>query len=167
MNYFNFKRRKLTSGPHIIGMLLIVAGSINLVSPVLLNNETAIEKVLAIGLGALILGLIIVLSYSGTLINFATMKAMKYTSVVGFRFGEWEELPSIENINVITKRYRSTNTSNGISPTLSAKVTDFRVYLHSNNVRPELSFIYSNKEEAVNQAQHLASNLNAKLVIEA
>lgn len=166
MSNFNFKRRKLTSGPHIIGMLLLVAGTINLLSPMLFNNEAAIERVLAVGLGAIILGLIIVLSYSGTLIDFANKRTMYYSSIIGFRFGEWEALPDILSISVISKRYSTSNTSNGISPTLSGKVTNFRVLLYSNNVKPELSFIYSKKDEAIKQAQLLASNLNAELKVE-
>jgi hypothetical protein len=166
MDNFNFKKRKLTSGPHIIGMLMIVAGTLNLLIPVFFNNEGSIERMLAVGLGAIILGLIIVSAYSGTRIDFENKKTMKYLSLVGYKLGEWEKLPTILSIKVISKSYRSTNISNGISPTLSGKVTDFRTQLYSNAASPEFSFLYSNKEEALKEARHLAANLNAELVIE-
>ena len=68
MNNFNFKRRNLVSGPHLLGSLLIMAGLFALVSPVFIKNESSMERVLGVGVGAIILGLVIVSSYGGTLI---------------------------------------------------------------------------------------------------
>ena len=53
MNSFNFKRRNLASGPHLLGVLLI-----------------SVDKALVVGIRAIILGLVIVSAYSGTLIDF-------------------------------------------------------------------------------------------------
>jgi hypothetical protein len=166
MNNFNFKRRNLVSGPHLIGSLLIIAGLFVLVSPVFLKHESSIERVLAVGVGAIIFGLVIVSSYSGTIIDFSEKKFKEYLSVGSYKIGEWATLPVILKVKVISTSYMSTNTSNGISPTLSGKIIDFKTLLYSNASKPVFSFIYSDRKKAVRHAENLASDLNADLVLE-
>ncbi len=165
MNNFNFKNRNLFSGPHFLGTLLIIAGLFALVSPVFFKNESFTERVLVVGVGALILGLMIVSSYGGTLIDFTEKRFKEYLSIGGYKFGEWTTLPIILTVKVISTSYMSTNIPNGISPTLSGKVTDFKTLIYSNASKPVLSFVYSNRDKAVNHAKSLASNLNADLVL--
>ncbi len=166
MNNFNFKRRNLDSGPHLLGSLLIMAGLLALVSPAFFRNENSMERVIGVGVGAITLGLVIVSSYGGTLIDFTENRFKEYHSVVGYKIGEWTTLPVILTVKVISTSYRSTNTPNGISPTFSGKVTDFRTLIYSNNSKPVLSFVYSNREKAVKHAKSLASNLNADLILQ-
>ena len=123
------------------------------------------ERVLGVGVGALILGLVIVSSYGGTLIDFTQQRVKEYFSVGGYKFGEWTALPAILTVKVISTSYISTNTPNGISPTLSGRVTDFKTLIYSNASEPVLSFVYSNRDKAVKHAKRLASNLNADLVL--
>lgn len=165
MSNFNFKRRNLTSGPHLLGPLLITAGIFALASPVFFEIQISIERVLTVGLGAIILGFVIVSSYDGTLIDFTDKRKKEYFSFGSYKFGEWTNLPVILKVKVISTSYMSTNTSNGTSPTLSGKVTDFKVLLYSNGTKPVFSFIYSNREKALKHAKSLASNLNAELVL--
>lgn len=165
MNNFNFKRRNLVSGPHLLGSLLLIAGLFALVSPVFFKNESSIERVLAVGMGAILLGLVIVSSYGGTLIDFTEKRFKEYFSIGGYKFGEWTALPLIRTVKVISTSYTSTNKPNGISPTFSGKVTDFKTLICSNASKPVLSFMYSNKDKAVKHAKRLASNLNADLVL--
>jgi hypothetical protein len=69
MNKFNFKKRNLISGPHLLGPVLIIAGLFALVSPEFLKSGSSMEKILGVGVGAIIIGLGIISSYSGTLID--------------------------------------------------------------------------------------------------
>ena len=165
MKNFNFKKRNLVSGPHLLGTLLIIAGLFALVSPTFVKSGSSMERVLAVGIGALIPGLLIISSYSGTLIDLTQKKFKKYVSIGGYKFGEWMLLPDIIKIKVISNSYLSSNTPNGISPTLSGKVTDFKIRLYSNSNEPVFSFEYSNREEAVKNAKRLAADLNADLVL--
>ncbi|MDF9797311.1 hypothetical protein OKW21_002574 [Catalinimonas alkaloidigena] len=123
-------------------------------------------RVLGLGIGALGLGLAIVSSYSGTLIDFSGKRYREYTSISGFKFGEWTTLPLINTVKVVSISFMHTNNPNGISPTFSGKVTDFRLVLYSNASEPILSFVYTKRAKAVQHARNLATGLNADLVID-
>ncbi|MGB3180755.1 MAG: hypothetical protein WBB45_05160 [Cyclobacteriaceae bacterium] len=166
MKIVNFRKRNLVSGPHLLGMLLIAAGLFALASPAFLESESSTERVLAVGAGAIIIGLLIVSFYSGTLIDISQRRYKEYVSIGEYKFGEWMALPEISKIRVISKSYVSGNTPNGISPTLSGKVTDFKTLIYSNSPEPLLSFEYSNKDKAVKQAKRLATDLHADLVLD-
>lgn len=124
------------------------------------------ESVLGAGMGALIPGLVIVSSYGGTLIDFTKKRFKAYWSIGGYKFGEWKKLPVILKVKVISTSYIRTNTPNGISPTLSGKVTDFKTLIYSNASKPVFSFVYSNRDKALKHAKSLASKLNADLVLD-
>ncbi|WP_158856178.1 hypothetical protein [Lunatibacter salilacus] len=166
MNEFNFKKRNLVSGPHILGPLLIVAGLVALVSTVIFNNDDTLVRTLLVGGGAIVLGLIIINSYEGTLIDLRNKRIKTYISIVGYKLGEWKALANISTVKVITNSYIRTNVPNGISPTFSGKVTDFKTLLYSDEANPVLTFVYSKKKKAIKQATRLASNLNAKLIFD-
>ncbi|MEX2593358.1 MAG: hypothetical protein WD426_11320 [Anditalea sp.] len=46
------------------------------------------------------------------------------------------------------------------SPTWSGTVTDYKVLLYSENSKPIFSFMFSNKERAINDAKLLSANLD-------
>ncbi|GGF26781.1 hypothetical protein GCM10011339_13630 [Echinicola rosea] len=121
------------------------------------------ERVFAVGTGAIIVGLLIITSFSGTLIDFTQNRFKEYQSVVGYKFGEWTTLPEIIKVKVISNSYISSNTPNGISPTLSGKVTKFKTLVYSNSSKPILSFEYSTMNKAVKHAKRLAAKFNADL----
>ena len=77
MKHFDFKERNLISGPHLLGLLLVFTGFFVLVSPAFLSSGSSIEKVLAVGMCSVIIGLLIVLTYKGTLIDFEEKKFKK------------------------------------------------------------------------------------------
>ena len=165
MNHLNFSNRKLLSGPHLVGTLLIMAGLFALVSPALFVSGSSLERTLAVGIGAILVGLLIISTYHGTLIDFTQHRFKEYQSVVGFKFGEWTTLPEISTVKVISTSYLSSNTPNGISPTLSGKVTEFNLRIYSKSSVPVLSFVSSNEDQAIKYARELAANLNAELVV--
>ena len=163
MTDFNFKRRNVFSGPHLFGTLLIFAGVFAFLSPLLFESYVTLEKTILVGAIFLVIGLMVVLTYGGTMINFTEKRVKEYTSVCGHKFGDWIPLPGIFTVKVISTRYKVTNTPNGISPTLSGSITVFKVLLWSEDQAPEFSFIYTNKERAIHQAKQLAAGLNASL----
>jgi hypothetical protein len=161
MNHYNFKRRSLFSGPHLLGLLFVAAGILSIISPAIFKSDNSLARAFYIGAAAIILGTIIVSSYGGTVIDFNKKRARDYFSVLGYQFGEWTALPNIERIVVISVNYKASNTPNGISPTWSGTVTDYKVFLYSENSKPVLSFVFSDEEHAVNAANLLSANLNA------
>lgn len=163
MSSFNFKKRNLTSGPHLLGVLLILAGLLALGSLLFFKEESDLEKTLGVGLGAIAIGALITFSYSGTLIDFTKNRYKEYISIGCYKVGEWDTLSAIGTVQVNSSTYKVTNTPNGISPTLSGKVTDFKVLLFSNKSQADFCFIYSTKKKAVKHAEILASGLNAHL----
>jgi len=166
MNAFNFKRRNLLSGPHFVGALFIIAGLFALLSPLFFSIETSIERVIGVGMGAVILGLLIITSYSGTAIDFKEKRFKEYVTIAGYRTGKWTILPTIIKVKLISNSRMETNKPNGISPTLSAKVTDFKILLYSKSSEPMLSFVYSKRNKAMKVAEILSAQLNADLVLD-
>lgn len=166
MKEFNFKKRNLISGPHILGPLLIVAGLVALVSTLIFKNDTSLVRTLLVGGGAIILGILIIKSYEGTLIDLSNKRVKTYFSIAGYKLGDWSTLPDISLIKVVSNSYVRTNVPNGISPTFSGKVTDFKTLLYSVDANPVLIFVYSKKKKAIKQATKLATNLNAELILE-
>ena len=163
MTDFDYKKRSLMSGPHLLGVLLVAAGLFALISPMFLASESAWEKILGVGAGAILLGLFIWFSYGGTRINLTEHKVKEYRSVGGYQFGAWESLLTITTVKVVTTRYRSSNTPNGISPMLSGTTIETSVLLHADKANPVLSFTYSNQGKAMKNAEYLATHLPATL----
>lgn len=163
MQHFDFKERNLISGPHLLGLLLVITGIFVLISPAFLSSGSSIEKVLAVGMLSVIIGLLIILTYKGTLIDFEEKRFKKYSSIAGFKFGEWKPLPQLSKIKVASKTYISRNTPNGISPTLSGKVTEFNTLIYSVDSEPIFLFKYSNQKESLKQAKRLAKGLEIDL----
>ena len=161
---FNFKRRNLLSGPHLLGILLIIAGVFSLSIPMFFNHESSMIRTYSIGSGAMLVGLIIVFTYGGTLIDFTEKRYKEYLSIVGYRFGEWVTLPHVVMVKVVSSSYTSTNTPNGISPTFSGKETNFKIMIYNDGPKPIFSFVYTKKAKAVINAKSLANNLNVDFV---
>lgn len=123
------------------------------------------ERVWVVGMGAITLGLLVLSSYSGVMIDIAQKRFKEYWSVAGYSFGKWIALPEISNVKVFSTTYLSSNIANGISPTLSGKVTDFKTLLYSKSSNPVLSFEYTHMDKAVKDAKRLSTALDAELTI--
>jgi len=105
-------------------------------------------------------------SYGGTLIDFNGNRFKEYFAIGGYKTGEWSQLPDRLTVKVIEYTYTRNNTPNGISPTLSAEITDYRTLIYSDTSNPLFSFIYKKRELAVKEAKGLAANLEAHLILE-
>lgn len=165
MKNYNFKRRSFSSGPHLLGLLLVMVGLLSIVSLLFFKSSSSLERSILIGVGAIIPGLMLASSYGGTLLDFNRKRVKEYSSFMGYKFGQWLTLPTITQIAVIPVKHKATNTSNGISPTWFGTVTHFKVFLYSNSPTAVLLFTFSNKERAVADAKHLSANLSAKIEV--
>lgn len=163
MSGFNYKNRNLFSGIHFLGILLLFAGLFALVSPLFLSSGSSMTKIISIGTGSCFIGLLIIFTYSGTLIDTSKNQFKEYVSIIGSRMGSWQDLPEIREIKVVSFTRNQGNIPNGISPTLSGKVTEHRILLFTDSDRPVFSFSYSNQTKAIKQARFLAVGMNSEL----
>ncbi|SHO59577.1 hypothetical protein [Algoriphagus zhangzhouensis] len=166
MSEFNFKNRNLFSGVHLLGILLLVAGLFALVSPLFLSSGSSMTKIISVGTGSCFIGLLIIFTYSGTLIDTSKNRFKEYVSIIGFRMGSWQDLTEIREIKVVSTTRIQRNIPNGISPTLSGKVTEHRILLYSDSDRPVFSFNYSNQTKAIEKARFLADGANSELILD-
>jgi hypothetical protein len=161
MKHYNFKRRSLFSGPHLLGLLFVAAGIFSIISPAIIKSDSSLERAIYIGTAAIILGTIIVSAYGGTVIDFNKKRVKDYFSVLGYQFGEWIALPTVERIAVNPVNSVASNTPNGISPTWSGNMTYYKVFLYSDNSKLKFSFEFSDEERAVKTAKLLSEKLDA------
>ncbi|MEO9870722.1 hypothetical protein [Ekhidna sp.] len=163
MTQFNYKNRNLLSGPHLLGVLLIIAGLFALSSPLFMLVGGSSERVFGVGIGAILIGIGIVTSYEGTKIDFSKKRLKEYLSICGYKRGEWSDLAEIMKISIASKNYRTSNTPNGISPTISGISTHYEMLLSTSS--HEYRFLYQNETKAIKDAKKLASGLNVSLDI--
>ena len=164
MKYFNYKNRDLSTGHHFLGTLLIFAGLFILLAPYLFKIEVSIETVYWLSAGAVFIGTCIVSYYRGTLIHLTDQRFKEYTSFLGYKFGEWHELPELSGLKSTSQKRRATNTINGISPTLSGEVVFHYLILLGRDHQPELTFSFTNKKRADKHQKRLQEGLGLMIV---
>lgn len=106
-------------------------GLIVLAVPFLMEVVTPIYKVIMVGGGAVIIGVIMISISEGTLIDFDANQFKSYQSILWIKFGEWQSLPPIENAELIHYTFAESNLPNGISPTISWNTTVYKCVLIS------------------------------------
>lgn len=161
MDIYHHKKRQLFSGPHLLGMLFILAGIFSLVSPYLIEDTSA-DRSLYIGIGGIGFGLMVVSTYSGILIDFKGKRVKQYNAILGCKLGNWTKLPQITSVRLVTDRYEATNMANGVSPTLSGEVTDYVAFLCNPAGEPELSMVYTREEKAIRDVTAIAEQFNTE-----
>ncbi len=144
----------------MLGPVLIAVGLFAMISPFVIKSESSLEKSLYVGAAAVVLGLMIVSSYGGTVIDFNKKSIKDYFSFLGFQFGKWISLPNVIRIVVAPVNYKATNTPNGISPTWSGIVSEYHVLLYSDHPTPIRLFVFSNRTRALKAAKLLSANLD-------
>ncbi|MEL7146845.1 MAG: hypothetical protein AAFO69_10785 [Bacteroidota bacterium] len=163
MQQFNFKRRTHWSGPHLTGLLLLLAGVAICASPMYMTTLTPLKDLLSVGIAAIAIGLLIMFTYSGTLIDFTNGRVKEYQSIAGLKIGQWSNLPAVHTVRVVSVNSHHSNVSNGVSPTFSGTVTEFKVVLYQDSHLPSYTFTYAKEEIALKDAKVLASMLSATL----
>jgi hypothetical protein len=132
----------------MVGGILILMGLIVLAVPIFFEVDTEFSKVLLVSGIPIVIGVIMISTYSGTLIEFENHKFREYQSILWIKFGDWQNLPKIENAELIHYTYTQTNTPNGISPTLSGEVTVYKCVLVSGG-KKFMVFDYSKEKDAI------------------
>jgi len=165
MDTFNHKNRHLFSGPHLIGLLLCIAGLFAVVSPLLFPKASGVVRAIIVGLAAIIIGMLILYTYSGTLIHFGEQKFKVYQAFGGYKFGEWTHLPIVKRVEMASSTYKTSNIPNGISPTFSGQITEYHVKVYTDSSKPFFCFKYSTQKKAIQQAKLLTNCLKAELVV--
>lgn len=166
MNIYNYRRRNLSSGIHFIGILLIAVGVIVAVISLITSFNPPFDSMMPLSLSLLAIGLVIVNSFGGTEINFTKNTFRDYSSIFGFKIGEWSTIPPTKKIKVKLDVTRSINVKNGISPTLSGIAKEYKVVLYADAPTPYVSFTFSKKEKALRASDILAHNFNVKVEVE-
>ncbi len=165
MNNINFKKRNFTSGLHILAIILIVVGIFVFISPFIFEAQNSFGKVIGVGMGAIIAGLVVIFTFEGAIINWEEKRFKEYTSIAGFLVGDWEELPAIASVKLFSNSYVRTHVPNGISPTFSSSITDYLLLVYADSSQPLIKMIYSKKNKAIRDAKKLAEGLGAPLMI--
>ncbi len=158
MKYFNYKKRTLWNGSNLTGIVLLSMGLIIWVSSFFIGKETDSFKLYMIVGTILSLGFLSLSTYSGTLIDFDRSLFKEYQSILWFKLGQWQKLPKIEHAELILHSYRSTNTPNGISPTLSREVTIYKCVLLANGTK-FLALDFTREKDAVAALEEIKKGL--------
>ena len=162
MQQFNYSRRNLASGFHLLGVLLILGGVFAILSPLFISSGSSIEKIRFVGGTFIIVGFIITQVYTGIQLDSSQKRIREYISMLGIRFGQWEHLPVISSIKWKEINRTSSNTPNGVSPTLSGNITFYKVILYGEDAKPVYSFDYNKKDIAKEKVHELESILKIK-----
>lgn len=158
MTLFDYRQRTFFTGTHLIGLLVIGAGLLTFVLPFLLTEHGLQTRDIAIGLSALCIGALLTTAYSGCFLDLPGHRYKEYYSICWLRFGRWETMPAISQLRLLSHQYLQSNTANGISPTLSGKVTDYKLFVYvAHEERPYLTFTYTNQDKAETAAGQLAA----------
>lgn len=157
---FDYKNsNSYTSGPKLLGFILLTVGVFVLLSPFFISSGSSLEKTMVIGVLALIIGGILATMSSGIFVDFNKKRWRNYDSVLGFRLGNWQDLPKIEKADLVVHQFRGRNTPNGITPTLSGKLTLHKCVLLTNE-EAYLVFDYSKGKNAIKALEELKRGLD-------
>lgn len=116
--------------------------------PLLVEVDTAFIEIFFVSGVPMVIGVFMISTYTGTLIDFEANKSKKYQSILWFKFGKWQNLPKIENAELIHYTYFIRNRPNGISPTLSGEITVYKCVLVAKG-KKFLVFDYSKETVAI------------------
>ena len=148
MHHFHHSYRDKNNGYLLAGFVLLLMGMTVWITPFFLEVDTPISKILLVRGIPVLLGLGLVSTYSGTLIDFERKKIKKYRNILWIKTGKWESLPKVENAELIHYTYQHTNLPNGISPTGSYEITTYKCVLKLEG-KGLLVFDYAKEKDAI------------------
>ncbi|MDB5273854.1 MAG: hypothetical protein JWO58_2221 [Chitinophagaceae bacterium] len=161
---YNITNRSFFSiGPHLLGLIFIAIGMFTIASPLFMPGDNSILKAVLAGTAAVVFGLMVIASYSGTLFDFVEKRYKKYYSLSGFQIGQWEPLPVVRLIKVFPYTFRVTTTSNGINPSANLRVTRYNMALYTHQHKPFMVFEHDNMDRTMKDAKVLSEQLKVVL----
>ncbi|WP_339921943.1 hypothetical protein [uncultured Cyclobacterium sp.] len=159
MQLYNYKRRDLRNGIHLLGAILVLTSIFVLLSPLFIDAGEKFQKTIWVGLSAFIAGLLIINTYEGTLINLDDNKIKDYFSFCGIKTGEWRNLPFVKDIKLVPIEQKTTNVPNGISPTFYNIKLSYEIILFFSSEHPTYTFSYTRKAVAQKKLKLLSEKL--------
>lgn len=159
-SFFDYKNsNSYTSGPKLLGFILLIAGVFVVLSSRFISSGSSFEKTMVVGFITMLIGSLLATMSSGIFVDFQKKRWRNYDSVIGFRFGNWYDLPKIEKADLVVHQFRSKNTPNGITPTLSGELTLHKCVLLTNE-EAYLVFDYSKEKNAIKALEELKRGLD-------
>jgi hypothetical protein len=123
-------------------------GLIVLIIPVFQEVETPLSKILWVGGIPLFLGLGLVSTFSGTVIDFEKKRIKKYQSIFWIKTGQWKPMPKVEHAELIHYTDLHRNLPNGISHTVATEITTYKCVLKMEGEKL-LVFDFAKESEAI------------------
>jgi hypothetical protein len=162
-NIYYYKNSSASiSGPRLLGFLLLGASALILISPWIIASGSSIEKTIAVGVIAGVIGLILVSLSSGILVDFEGHRIKHFQNVLWMKLGDWEPIPTVQNVELIHHSFRSKNVPNGITPTMSAQMTMYKCVLKSDQ-GVILSLDFLNEKEAITAIEEIQGMIEVYL----
>ncbi|PZX58309.1 hypothetical protein LV84_01514 [Algoriphagus ratkowskyi] len=147
-----------TKGPRLLGQILLGAGILVILVALLFDMETDPLKIAIVGGGAFLIGLIMSSMKSRILIDFDRKKYKEYQTILWYKMGDWMNLPSVNQAEIVQHSFRRTFVPNGITPTMSGQVTIHKVVLLTDG-RKFLALDYNNEKHAALALEELKEGL--------
>jgi len=155
-----------TKTTHVFGRessfwpLFIAVAAILWLSPLFDGRENFLLRTMALGAAAFLIGLFLRFSFHGVEIDAAKENIREYTSILGFRTGNWEPLPKLRKLHFTSYTSSSWNTSNGISPTFRSTSILYKITLVSDTPQPHYSISFTDRKQALQSIQALAAQFH-------
>ncbi|WP_162055275.1 hypothetical protein [Pontibacter pamirensis] len=162
-NGYDRKTGYVFGGASSFWFVFVAIALVVCLSPLFIEQENSLIKTLLIGAAALLLGLFLRFTFYGTQIDSQKRRVREYTSLLGYRKGEWKDLPDLKKLRLTSNSYSYRNTPNGISPTMRYTGTVYTISLFSYTATPDYVIKTVNKKEALQDAQALANILHLEV----
>ncbi|MDX5340305.1 MAG: hypothetical protein LPK25_14855 [Cyclobacteriaceae bacterium] len=158
MHLFHHSSRDKNNGYLLAGIVLLIMSLTVIVIPFFQEVETPFFKLLLVGGIPFLLGLGLISTFSGTLIDLGKKKIKRYQSIFWVKTGKWEPLPRINHAELIHHTYQHRNLPNGISPTISSEITTYKcvLKLEGNEL---LVFDYAKEKDAIHALAQIQKGL--------
>lgn len=127
------------------------------------TDPTLVWQLLFFGLLASLLGGLFAFTHEGVLIDFGQHRFRQYTSVLGIKFGGWNNLPIVEKVKLapFTSSY---TIQNAISPVFTIFEEDYKVSLFLQGDDFALPVSISGKRKAIQTAYFLSNQFRVELI---
>ena len=129
-------------------------------SPLFIEQENPLLRTMVLGAVSFLIGLCFRFSYLGVEIDADKEKVRKFTSILGFKIGDWENLPALQKLVLTSAVSNAWNTPNGISPTFRSTSTLYVITLVADSAIDNITIKLQNKTQAQASAKALAELLH-------
>lgn len=159
-------QRFFSNGPNLLGFICAMAGMVAFSSLLFNENGPSIQKTIWFGIGAVLIGGVLMSLSSGKMVDLKNSRFREYLSVLGIYFGKWEKLAPIQKVELIQHEYISQNLPNGITPTFHTQNLVYKIALISAKKVELVLEIRQEKEalETLNKLNELIQDSNLRLI---